>query len=194
MITNNGPKSVSALTPGEDVLCAEASSNVTFYSKFLTFLHEASNKKGYQYLEISTARITRLHISNNHLIFTVNEAHRKTTPHAKFARDIPTSDAIICVQSPHSHELCTQPVESIAVTRKPSAYAPLTQSGTIIVNQTLVSCYASFPLHNTAHHALLPLRLYLTLPKNHTKKSPKQSVHPYASFLQRTVAMVNFKL
>lgn len=188
--TDKGPKPIKELVPGEMVLCVKSFPTIVF-SEFLTFLHQSSTQE--KYLQISTVKGTTLHVSHNHLVFTVDDIIEEATPHAKFAGEVTASESLICLRSSsQSHELSIERIQSIVVVKKSGAYAPLTRSGTIIVSKALVSCYASYPLHAIAHSAFLPLRMYFSITGNHVKKPSKSALHPYALLLQQTVATLNF--
>lgn len=63
-------------------------------------------------------------------------------------------------------------------------FAPLSFSGTLIVNGFFVSCYADIESHDLAHKGMFPLRLYLwTKRKIIHEEEPKEGYHPYAKFL-----------
>ena len=50
-------------------------------------------------------------------------------------------------------------------------YAPLSSSGTLMVNGFYVSCYAEIKNHNLAHQAMLPLALYSEIKMNLTERN-----------------------
>ena len=77
-------------------------------------------------------------------------------------------------------------IENIDNIRKQGVYAPLTESGTIVVDDILASCYASFLNHSVAHLAFGPLRMYKKITGTATNL-PKEGIHPYASFLETLV-------
>lgn len=66
------------------------------------------------------------------------------------------------------------------VLMKQGVYAPMTKSGTIIVDDALASCYALVKSHSLAHAAMAPLRWMATW--SDSKKLP-QGVHWYANAL-----------
>lgn len=68
-------------------------------------------------------------------------------------------------------------------------YAPITERGTIVVDDVIVSCYAEFSSHATAHACLAPLRYvhYVTgwLVQHSASDVLVEGVHWYAATLRR---------
>ena len=60
------------------------------------------------------------------------------------------------------------------------AFVPLTRSGTLLVDNVLTSCYASFP-HGISHAVMAPLRWFPQL----AELTPEDGVHPYVDLLKK---------
>jgi hedgehog protein len=74
---------------------------------------------------------------------------------ATFAKDLSVGDFLVVSQSSNSSQ--AERLRSISIVNEFGALGPLTESGTIMVNNVSTSCYASYT-HHLAHFALLPAR------------------------------------
>ncbi|KAF6002630.1 hypothetical protein F1559_000675 [Cyanidiococcus yangmingshanensis] len=98
-------------------------------------------------------------------------------------------------------------IERIERVWRSDAFAPLTDTGTLLVNGVLVSCYGNLESHRIAHAAFAPLRLIhrlqhwctdhhvagFALVGDHPAVSEKAyGIHPYARMLVRLYALVRF--
>jgi hypothetical protein len=74
--------------------------------------------------------------------------------------------------------------------RRKGYYSPLTQSGTILVDEVLCSCYASAPPYQfLINFAFAPLKIYTKIfPSKHLEKE----IHPYVKFLNKGRGIVEF--
>ena len=96
-------------------------------------------------------------------------------------------DYILETKNPSSHIQSTQ-VNSIDTVRKQGVYAPMTQCGTIVVDNVLASCYASYPSHTIAHAIMAPLRIYYNITKCHCRGVlTTKGVNSYAAFLYKLI-------
>lgn len=79
----------------------------------------------------------------------------------------------------------TATVTNVAAEAHKGAYAPLTASGNIIVDDVHVSSYANFKFPAAANVALKPLQMYHSLYSlfSTEKYLPEEGVHPFASVL-----------
>lgn len=98
----------------------------------------------------------KLLVTENHLIFRGLEAIR--------AKDVATGDVITTVS--HNGTFVESIVTSVKIVHLTGVYAPLTESGTIVVEGVLCSCYAVVNSHNLAHAAFLPLRILYRIRDN----------------------------
>ena len=68
-------------------------------------------------------------------------------------------------------------------------YAPVTERGTIVVDDVIVSCYAEFSSHSTAHACLAPLRYAYYANQLMSgwlfQHSDVDGIHWYATLLRR---------
>lgn len=95
-----------------------------------------------------------------------------------FATDVQLGDVLL-TRGPGSVMRPSRVVKT-KIMSKIGVYAPLTKSGTIIVDDALASCYALVKSHSLAHTAMAPLRWMAAWSSS---KKPSEGVHWYASAL-----------
>ncbi|CAF1459819.1 unnamed protein product [Rotaria sordida] len=91
---------------------------------------------------------TSLFISPNHLIFLANDTELKS---AIFASQLHSDDHIEYV---YKNEIILGKIRNIYLTIEEGYYAPLTPSDTIIIDNILVSHYASVNNHYLTHNVM----------------------------------------
>jgi len=94
-----------------------------------------------------------------HLIYAVSDASRHPS-HMQpvFAGDLQTGSDVI-VNS--GGTVSGARVARLSWSRDTAGvYAPITERGTIVVDDVIVSCYAQFSSHSAAHLAMAPLRYF----------------------------------
>ena len=147
-----------------------------------TFLHWHSNET-VDALQIDHAH-GRLTLSPDHLIFTVDN---NGAAQSKAAKHLRSGDLLLTDKSSSSL------VQSVHQTTMQGYYAPLTSSGTIIVDNISVSCYSQDHHHLSLPHwvaqvAMVPIR---TIPAWMSYVPDEGNIHPYARFLQFFWDIVN---
>jgi len=119
-----------------------------------------------------------LRITSQHLVFKMGSSG--SDMEAVFADTLSVGDVVMTPAGPAS----LQTVER-AVMR--GVYAPITYSGTVVVDGVLSSCYASFPSHVVAHASMAPWRWFAALaeriPALKNVDADVSGVHPYPTFL-----------
>ena len=75
----------------------------------------------------------------------------------KLARNLRKGDALVAYIT-GTRVQRVELIESIGIERVQSYAAPLTTSGTLLVNGLLCSCYATIESHRLGHWAMLPVR------------------------------------
>lgn len=114
-----------------------------------------------------------LDVTPNHLILVSKTSDSQ--PRFWEARHV-TSGNFVVTQN-NTKQMVTSIHEVVFVG---TIYAPLTYSGVLIVNDVVVSNYASTPVHTLAHWAFQPLRWYCQVKQCSTKYD---GIHPYAVVL-----------
>ena len=183
VFTQDGQKEMKSLRPGDRVLTLTGKGQKVF-TEVITFLHYHPDHDG-SYIVLKSESGTSLTVSPNHLIYTTGAGdgdvkQDQLDTKATYAGILKSGDKIILVSK---DKMETDSIESVRHVRSHGLYAPLTRSGTIVVDGVLASCYANFPNQCVAHVALAPLRLQCRFVKANIPKG----VHPYARFLHSVV-------
>jgi len=118
-------------------------------SKFVGWTDKGSSLT--EFYKLTTDSGNTLTMTGNHGLFIWNAATAKAT----FAKDLSVGDLLVVSKSSNKSQV--ERLANISIVAEFGALGPLTQSGTLIVNNISTSCYASYP-HDLAHMALLPAR------------------------------------
>ena len=199
------------LRVGDVVLAVEERRDGSFdiiETEVIVFLDRKPNAEGVNYIHLS-ARTTdgesmEINMTPNHLLFVLPRdpdcALVPCEPVSMHAGAI-QAGAIIFVRtiaSDGKSKIVSATVEKVAYQKHTGAYAPLTKSGTILVDNVVVSSYAlgdaaNKITHSAAHAAFSPVRVLYelgrvagtVLPTWHEGKIPsyQDGVHWYAEAL-----------
>ena len=112
----------------------------------ITFIHRQPEVMQ-EFLQITTERNNILKITEDHLLFVETTGKAKAIP----ARDVKVGDTLF-VRAVHSAE--KDAVLSINKVYDEGVYAPVTLSGTILVNNVHTSCYFDVLSHEWSHRAM----------------------------------------
>ena len=114
----------------------------------MTYIHRQPNVMQ-EFLKITTLKNGKiLKISEDHLLFVEKEGGESTIP----AREVNIGDTVY-VRGDHD-ALETDVVQSISSVIEKGVYAPVTLSGTILVNDVHTSCYFDVLSHEWSHRAM----------------------------------------
>lgn len=156
----HGDVTLAALRRGDDVLVETYPGGPLQYEPVLDFLHRRPEKGG-AYVELVHVR-GRLRASPNHLVFVASQAGRMDKP----AGEVSVGDRLFVVDGTTASQ--SRVVEVRHLNDAVGMYAPLTYSGTIVVDGVVASTYATPKggvrlTHHLAHSVLLPLRMYISV-------------------------------
>ena len=124
----------------------------TMYSDVIAFLHKELKTVAHFY-NLKTNRGNVVRLSPQHLIF--RKTNTSSPMSAVFASEINIGDLLY---TSNGNITSLQEVSQITMAIETGVYAPLTRQGTLLVDGALVSCYAHWPSHDTAHLVMAPLR------------------------------------
>lgn len=181
-------KSMRDLQPGDRVLTSAAAdgSGPLVYSPVLSFLDRQPNATKTYYV-ISTRAGLNITLTAAHLIFVTDCPSLAGETREDYARNLRTVFASEvrpgqCVFTAQG-EAAFSAVTSVEERSSSGLYAPLTHSGSIVVNGVLASCYAALDSHRLAHWVLAPLRFFYSLMG--PSEAQSNGLHWYPRLLQR---------
>jgi hypothetical protein len=156
-LSHNLTEEIENLQQGDKIITFNSDGKL-IDDEVIGFLHFDAERIT-SYLEIETdSNEEKLLISNNHLIF-----EKKTG--SMLAKKLNLNDTLL--QFGNDGIPIDKKIIGVKKVVIKGAYAPLTRSGTLLVNGKLVSCYANYQNHSLAHKAFGALRLFYDgLPKN----------------------------
>ena len=137
-------RSISSLQNGEEVQVITNSE--IRWEPVITFIH-CQPQVMQEFLKITTIKNNVLKITEDHLLFVEKTGQATAIP----ARDLEVGDTVY-VRGKHSVE--TDAVQSISTVYEKGVYAPVTLSGTILVNDVHTSCYFDVLSHEWSHRAM----------------------------------------
>ena len=145
------------------------------YSAVLTFLVYQQHRPATNYLQISTNEST-LEMTPSHLILMRRQGDTNP-PRYLQANRLRLGDHIFSLSS--SNERMRE-IVMIHETKRNDAYAPLTESGTLVVDELIVSCYAQYEHHSLIHAFMFPFRMWHKI-KSHSLgfHEPSNDLHAY---------------
>lgn len=148
-----GKVRLSALKLGDQIRVIDERNQI-IYSPLIAFLHRDLNEHAtYRRLRTKNARIE---LSDRHLI------HRRSDGFI-WAEQLNEGDEILVLSSKHANQSNYETIVNIDEIEKQGLLAPLTEQGTILVNNVHASCYAIVKSHTVGHLALAPYRIYRRL-------------------------------
>lgn len=161
--TRDGPKALSQVQIGEELLAMNPETGSLEYSPLMLFLDRQPEKE-HTYVHIKTSSGQKLKLTPSHLIMrwekTRTDLSNFTSPFAynavpTFAKNIDVNDKLIITRDNKIH---LDSVDSVTYSSETGMYAPLTEMGNVVVNDIVASCYAVIDDQNLAHLAFLPYR------------------------------------
>eukprot|EP00933_Yihiella_yeosuensis_P012959 TRINITY_DN12246_c0_g1_i1.p1 TRINITY_DN12246_c0_g1~~TRINITY_DN12246_c0_g1_i1.p1 ORF type:complete len:307 (-),score=47.25 TRINITY_DN12246_c0_g1_i1:157-1077(-) len=199
-VKGRGSIRLDEVQAGDLLLSGDESNRRLSFSPFLGHLHREV-KTALDFVALRTAASsTPLLISQEHLVFTASSpSERFVATRASTLQKGQWIRRMGC-----DGDLCAVQLVDVSQELSTGLYAPLTESGTVLVNGILCSCYAdAWPktspewlrnlaaTHEAAHGALLPWRLAcrLTLAvaasagPRRDEKEELEGIHPYCRTL-----------
>lgn len=159
-----GKVKLSALKVGDHVRVIDDQNQMT-YSPIIAFLHrDLDEESSYKRIRTKNAAIE---LSDRHLI---NHRYNGFV----WAEDLVKGDEILVLSPKQSNKTNWEKILEITEVEKQGLMAPLTEHGTMIVNNVHVSCYALVRSHALGHLALTPYRWYVRIfgPLSDTNSTP----------------------
>lgn len=159
-VAGRGQRPLFSLLPGDKVLALSGTGQVIF-TPVILFLHQEAGSWG-TFISLETEDGHRLALTPHHLLFTA--PHRRvpcTNYQAHFSNKAKVGDYVL-IHKMGGH-VAPSKIISVSVVQSMGVYAPLTEEGTLFVNDILASSYALVENHRLAHWAFGPMRTFFTL-------------------------------
>ncbi|CAF0793348.1 unnamed protein product [Didymodactylos carnosus] len=156
LLANGQEKLISQLKQGDAVYAFDDTNQNVITTEIIGMLDNEPEKFGLLKL-LTTSSGRQLSLSSSHLIPTKSDGYL-------MAKNLQLDMKIYVVTS--DKQLTVETIVNITDIWKQGYAAPLTQSGTIIVNNVAASCYATIKSHQLAHAVLAPMRWWYSLSKN----------------------------
>jgi len=157
-------------------------------SKFVGWLEK--HRFNTNLVKLTTESGNVLTMTGNHGLFIWKSGSMSAT----FARNLSVGD--ILVVSETSNNTQAERLVSISDVTEVGVLAPLTESGTINVNNISTSCYASYP-HELAHWAMLPARWWPHIFLEDEESQLKEGARSYVTnikWLGRLMSSSGFRI
>ena len=151
-LTNDDKIPIDQLKPGHNIKSVNSNGEV-ISSPFLGWLHHDDNVTT-TFLNITTETDNMISISPLHLLMVADNDNVDKSPSMKFASTVRVGNYL------WSGESGLVRVKSITSHVLKGAYAPLTSTGTLLIDDLLASSYAHLSNHEVAHFAFLPYRMF----------------------------------
>lgn len=154
VLTSTGVhRKLSELQIGEKILTVHPSTNQIVFSPVLLFLdYDPHQKREFLQITLDSKRV--LTVTSTHLVVTGTKLKSRTV----FAEKLKIGDLML-VSDSNNRRLLEDRIVKIESVLRDGVYAPLTSTGTLLVNDVLASCYATVDSQLLAHWAFSPIRL-----------------------------------
>ena len=144
VVKNGFRKTMDSLRSGEYIQVID--NGEICFEPVITFIHRQPEVLQ-EFLSITTATNKNLKITEDHLLFVKRKGRAIAIP----ARDTETGDTLYVRGN---NILTTDTVQAIISVYEKGVYAPVTLSGTILVNDVHASCYFDVLSHEWSHRAM----------------------------------------
>lgn len=155
--TPTGTKKLSDLQIGEHILTVDPATGKLEYSEVILFLDRNTEERR-EFLRILTVKGRVLTLTPSHMLLKGNLSSQETV----FAEKLKVDDVLLVKDSSNlslSEDLVSK-IEPVLLT---GVYAPLTKTGTVLVNNIAASCYAVVDSQSIAHWSFAPVRLIVNI-------------------------------
>ncbi|GAB0086844.1 hypothetical protein DMENIID0001_010390 [Sergentomyia squamirostris] len=183
VLTESGERRrLSELRIGERVLSVDGETGRPVFSEVMLFL-DRNTEEERQFVHIETEDGTHVTVTPSHLLMNVDSTGRRNYV---FADSIVEGDMVLVAVN--GTTLASRRVARVSVEISRGVFAPLTRSGTIVVDSVAASCYALVESQTVAHFSFLPIRAATTVSRWFSsarvpEASRQNGIHWYAKAL-----------
>jgi hypothetical protein len=172
-LPNGKQKSITELQSGESVLGYDDKTKQVVSTQLLTMLDFQPNRFAL-FKQVTTVTGRQLALTSSHLLPTDSHGY-------VMAKYIQTGMNIYVMND--NGILMNETVSDVSDVVKQGYLAPLTEEGTLIVNNVAASCYATINSHHTAHAVLAPMRWWYTVFGQSNESNEMIGVHWFPKML-----------
>jgi len=184
------------LSVGQRVLTVDSDGRLR-YDDVIAFMHRQPQLLT-SFSVIATVAGHRLVATSDHLIFTSPNQSASFADAAQpgFVAYLHPGNDSVYVTTSGSKRVGVSMVTNVTVVTGRGVFAPLTSSGTIVVDGVAASCYAFVSSHRVAHTSMAPLRLaagacsWWRCRDNTASRPVVDGVHWYAHLLRRLTELL----
>lgn len=199
VVADGSRRRMADLEVGDHVLSLDRASGRLVYSEVILFL-DRSPRDSRKFLRLRTRGGKSVLLTPSHLVLRLGEGLQTEQV---FAAQVEVGDHVMVRDSADVFVRDTVVSVEAQWVQHGGVYAPLTRTGTLLVDDVLVSCYAQFNSQTVAHLAFAPFRLYFNVKESferlwtvvsmpvsawrvttrRLRSDPPEGIHPYALFL-----------
>jgi hedgehog len=155
---------MSQLHRGDRIASLDPATGRLVYSEVLLFLDRDPDRQR-RFVTLTTASGTRLSLTETHLIHVAEgDCHLADCSRTAYAGSIEVGHRVLVAISSNEDDrednFRVEEVIAISTESYRGVYAPLTATGTLVVDNVVASCYAVIDSQSVAHAAFGPLRLW----------------------------------
>ena len=152
---NRGQIKIDQLIEGDYIKTYDHSLKEVVFSRFVDYLHFVKDVST-KYIKIKTETNNDLEASELHLIQRAKKQNANEFEFV-FAKDLQLDDYLVKLDG---KRIKLEKIVDIEVVEEKGAYAPLTEHGTLFVNDLLASSYANVYSHDLAQVFFWPVRAW----------------------------------
>jgi hypothetical protein len=180
-LANGHRKSVANLRSGDVILAYDDATKAVVSTKVLTMLDNQPNKFAL-FKQLTTATGRQLSLTSSHLLPTVSHGYVMAKKiHVGMNVYIMNENGLLTIDT----------ISDVTEVMKQGYVAPLTEQGTLIVDNVAASCYATINSHHAAHSVLAPMRWWYKLFGSYeASQQTTVGVHWFPAMLYELTAFV----
>lgn len=153
-------KKLSEVEIGEYVLAVDQATGKLVYSEVILFLDRNTEERR-EFLRVHTESGRTLTLTQTHLVLKGN-ASSPSTWETRFAGDLKINETVL-IRDFRNISLVEDRVVGVKPILSTGVFAPLTKTGTLIVDGVAVSCYAVIDSQSIAHWSFAPVRFVINI-------------------------------
>ncbi|CAF4883392.1 unnamed protein product [Rotaria sp. Silwood1] len=154
MLINGEQKPIGSLQTGNELLAVD---HLEVVPTEMVFMLDKQTSKQAKFYTLITDSGHQISLTGLHLIPIISSSNKMNYI---AARHVQLGDQLYVLMNGHIE---FSPVRNITIEIKKGYFAPLTLTGTILINDVLASCYASAKNHQWAQTFMAPFRWYYKL-------------------------------